>query len=119
MNFRGMLIVSFLTPQLTLAMSFWKSSGSVISLLGPCLTLLCIFRPVDALYGVCTYTCTEEVVDHFEIELGYELDGLRNFWFFPAYLMVRNDDEFRCALFPGYFLLARLSGYDCFDQNVG
>jgi hypothetical protein len=116
MNFRGTVIASFLTPQLTLAISFWKSSGSGVSVLGLCLTLLCIFRPVDA---VCTYTCTEEVVDHFEIELGYELDGLRNFWFFPAYLMVRNGDEFRCALFPGYFLLARLSGYDCFEQKVG
>jgi hypothetical protein len=95
-----------------------SSSGRLVRLLLGAFFLL-LAGSICPVQAICTYTCTEEVVDHFEIELGYELKGLRNFWFFPAYLLVRGDDDFRCALFPGYFLLATLDGYECFDQTVG
>jgi hypothetical protein len=80
--------------------------------------LMLALGQADSSFGICPYTCTDDVVERLE-DAGYEVNGLRNLLFFPAYLMVRDGESpLRCALFPGFFMLAVLSGYKCFTDDL-
>ena len=62
----------------------------------------------------CPVNCNEQSVREVAQRHNTKVAGYRNLLGFTAYMMQKGD-KYRCALFPGYYLIDVLEGYTCYN----